>query len=174
MLSGVHVPVDQAAEDGFPADLPGAGAGYGGRGSSVSGAGDALGDALVRAGRVVVRLVLGQDGAQVLFSEDQDSVQDLAAQGAGEALAGRVHPGSLDGGAQDPGAVCLEDRIEGLGEIRSAVANQELEVLEPFAEAEREVAGLLHSPFASGVRGDAAKMHPPRAVFDEYQDVQPF
>ncbi len=32
--------------------------------------GDALGDALVRPGRVVVRLVLGQDGAQVRLTEN--------------------------------------------------------------------------------------------------------
>ena len=35
-------------------------------------AGDALGDALVRPGRVVVHLVLGQDGAQVCFASDFD------------------------------------------------------------------------------------------------------
>ena len=37
--------------------------------------GDALGDALVRPGRVVVRLVFSQDGAQVLLADDQHAVQ---------------------------------------------------------------------------------------------------
>jgi hypothetical protein len=32
--------------------------------------------------------------------------------------------------------------------------------------------GLLHGPLAGGVRGDAAKMHPAGAVFDEHQDMQ--
>ena len=45
-------------------------------------------------------------------------------------------------------------------------------VLEPLAEAEGQVAGLLHGPLAGGVRGDAAKMHPAAAVLDEHQDVQ--
>jgi hypothetical protein len=34
------------------------------------------------------------------------------------------------------------------------------------------VAGLLHGPLASGVRGDAAKVHPAAAVLDEHQHVQ--
>jgi hypothetical protein len=36
------------------------------------------------------------------------------------------------------------------------VVDQEPEALEPLAEGEGEVAGLLHGPFASGVRGDGA------------------
>ena len=54
--------------------------------------GDALGDALVRPGRVVVRLVFGQDSAQMGLPEDQHAVQELPAQGADEALADRVAP----------------------------------------------------------------------------------
>jgi hypothetical protein len=79
--------------------------------------GDALGDALVRPGRVVVRLVFGQDGAQMPFAEDQHPVEELSAQGADEALAGRVHPRSPDGGAHDPGAGGLEDGVERGGEV---------------------------------------------------------
>ena len=43
------------------------------------GVGDALGDALVRPGGVVMRLVSGQDSAQVCLTEDQDAIQELAA-----------------------------------------------------------------------------------------------
>jgi hypothetical protein len=78
---------------------------------------NALGHALMRPGGVVVDLVLGQDGPQMRFTEDQPVVQELAAQGTEEAFAGRVHPGSLDCGPQDPGAVRLEDGVEGLGEV---------------------------------------------------------
>ena len=67
--------------------------------------------------------------------EDQHAVEELAAQGADEALADRVHPRSLDGGAQDPGAGGLEDGIERGREIRSAVSDKELDVLEPLASA---------------------------------------
>ena len=80
-------------------------------------AGNPLGDALMRPGRVVVDLVLDQDGAQMRLTEDQHAVEELAAQGTEEAFAGRVHPGSLDSGPQDPGPVGLEDGVEGLGEV---------------------------------------------------------
>jgi hypothetical protein len=51
-----------------------------------------------------------------------------------------------------------------------AVADQELGVLESFAE----VAGLLHGPLTSGMCGYAAQVHPAGAVLDAYQDVQSF
>ena len=44
--------------------------------------------------------------------------------------------------------------------------------LEPLAEAEGEVAGLLRGPLARRACGDAAKMHPAGAMLDEYQDIQ--
>ena len=53
------------------------------------------------------------------------------------------------------------------GEVRSAVADQELNVLEPLTGAEGEIAGLLHGPLAGGVRGNATEVHPAGAVFDE-------
>ena len=51
--------------------------------------GGPLVDALVRPGGVVVLLILGQDGAQVRFAEDQHPAQEVAAQGADESLASR-------------------------------------------------------------------------------------
>src|SRR6266704_4560470 len=82
------------------------------------------------------------------LAENQHTVQDLAAQGADKALADRLHARCLDGGAQDPGARSLEDGVKGAGEFRPAVADQEPNVLEPLAETEGQVAGLLHSPLA--------------------------
>jgi hypothetical protein len=55
--------------------------GNGGVATVVFAVGDALGDALVRPGRVVMRLVFGQDGAQVALAEDQHAVEELPAQG---------------------------------------------------------------------------------------------
>ena len=46
--------------------------------------------------------------AQVRLPEDQHAVEELSAQGADEAFAGRVLARSLDGGAQDSGAGGLE------------------------------------------------------------------
>ena len=56
---------DQAAQDRFSADLLCVDVGHGGAGSVMFAVGDALRDALVGPGRVVVHLVLGQDGAQM-------------------------------------------------------------------------------------------------------------
>ena len=75
----MRVFVDQAAQDRFSADLPCIDVGHGAAGRVRFAAGDTLGNALVRAGRVVVRLVFGQDGAQVLLADDQDAVQEFPA-----------------------------------------------------------------------------------------------
>jgi hypothetical protein len=139
----VCVFVDQAVEDTFSADLLHVDVSYGAAVSVTFVAGDALSDALVRPGRVVMRLVFDQDAAQMLLAEDKDAIQELAAQGAYQAFADRVHARRLDSAAQDPGAGCVEDGVERGGEVRSAVADQELDVLEPLVEGEGEVAGLL-------------------------------
>jgi hypothetical protein len=60
----------QAAQDGFSVDRYAAEVGDGEVAAVVLAVGDALGDALVRPGRVVVPLVLGQDGAQVRLTEN--------------------------------------------------------------------------------------------------------
>ena len=44
-------------------------------------------------------------------------------------------------------------------------------VLEPLAEGESEVAGLLNCPVPGRVRGDAAQAHPAATVLDEHQHV---
>jgi hypothetical protein len=65
-----------------------------------------------------------------------------------------------------------KDDVKGLGDVRSAVADQELDVLEVPAEAHGQVAGLLYGPLAGGVRADPAEVHPAGAVLDEHQDIQ--
>jgi hypothetical protein len=121
--------------------------------------GDALGDALVRPGRVVVHLVFGQHGAQMPLAEDQHAVPELAAQGADEALADRVHARNLDGGAQDPGAGGLEDRVERAGEVRPAIADEELDVLERSSRVRARLRACctVHSPVGFAVT-------PPRCI----------
>ena len=67
---GVRVFVDQALEDGFSADLMVVDVGRRGAGTVAFVVGDALRDALVRPGSVVVRLVFGQDGAQMRLTQN--------------------------------------------------------------------------------------------------------
>jgi hypothetical protein len=132
MSGGSLVFVDEAAEDWFSADLTRAEICCGDAGSWVT-VRDALAEALMGPGGVVVLLVFGQDRAQVCLAEDEGPVKELPAQGADEALADRVHPRRLRGGAHDGGAGGLEDGIEGRGEVRAAVADQEPEAGEPLA-----------------------------------------
>jgi len=114
---GLAVFVDQPVQYGFSADSVDIEVDCSDAGNIALIAGNPLGDALMRPARVVVDLVLDQDGAQVHLTGDQYAVEELAAQGTEEAFAGRVHPGSLDSGLQDPGAVCLKDGVEGPGEV---------------------------------------------------------
>src|SRR5262249_44890364 len=110
------------------------------------------GRSLVRPGPVAVHLVFTQDGAQMAFPEDQHAVQEFTAQGTDEALADRVHPRRLDGRAHNPDAGGLEYGVERGSEVRSTIADQEPDVLEPLAEGESEVAGLLNCPVPVRVR----------------------
>jgi hypothetical protein len=73
--------------------------GHGGADTVAFVVGNVLRDALVRPGGVVVRLVFGQDGLQVLLAEDQDAVQELAAQGAIAARPARNAAGRRGGAA---------------------------------------------------------------------------
>jgi hypothetical protein len=93
------------------------------------------------------------------LAEDQHAVEELAPYSADETFADGVHPWSLHGGAQDPGAICLEDSVEGLGEVRSAVADHELDALEAFAEAEGQIAAWCTVRSAVGFA-----VTPPRCI----------
>jgi hypothetical protein len=74
--------------------------------TAVFAVGDALSDALVRPGRVVMRLVVGQDGTQVALAEDQHAVGELCAPASWCGADGgerhqrfaRVEPGHLQRG----------------------------------------------------------------------------
>ena len=65
----------------------------------------------------------------------------------------------------------LEDRVEGPGEVRPAVTDQEPEVPEPLAEIYGQVPGPQYCPLAGRVGGDAAEVHPAGVMLDEHQHV---
>ena len=78
--------------------------------------GNALGDALARPGRVVVHLVLGQDGAQVALAEDQHAIEELPRRVPTRRSQTRSSR-SPDVRAHDPGAGGLEDGVERDSEV---------------------------------------------------------
>ena len=112
-----------AAQHRFSADPFAVDVDHGGAGSVAFIVWDALAYALVRPGRVVVRLVLGQDGTQMSLAEDQHAIQELSAQGAWPCARRSGSCAAPDGSAQNPGAGGLEDGVERGGEVRSAVSN---------------------------------------------------
>jgi hypothetical protein len=86
------VPLHAVVEDRSSADLQGVEIGPDAAGNVRFVVGDALGEALVRPGRVVVRPVFSQDCLQMSLANDQHAIQELATQGSDQALADRVAP----------------------------------------------------------------------------------
>jgi hypothetical protein len=120
----VRIFVDQAIEDGFSADL--LSVDVGGAGSVTFVVGDALDYALVRPGRIVVRLVFGQDGAQMSLAQDQHAVQEFTAPGCRPCVRrSRFMRGARTAVRRILVPVAWEGGVERTGEVRSAVADQE-------------------------------------------------
>ena len=76
------------------------------------------------------------------------SACDRGSPGAGYRQGARRSHSSAAPGPRCAGSWCrrLEDGVEGCGEVRFAVADQGLKVLEPLAEAEGDVAGFAVTP----------------------------
>ena len=107
-----------------------------------------LGDRLMWPGLVVEDDELGEKAAEVLHVEEEDVVEQLAAERANESLGEGVHVRRAHGGADDTGAGALESGRESGAELRVAVGDQHLGLL-----VHRGVAGLLGAPVVGGRRG---------------------
>ena len=109
--------------------------------------------------RVVMLDVLAKDCLEVTASEDERPVQALALYGADDTLADGVRPGCSDGVVDYPGALGVEDGVEGGGELRVAISDEELDGICLRGELRRDVAGTLSHPRGHRVGrdpGDAA------------------
>ncbi len=85
-----------------------------------------LAESTVRPGRVAVPQVPGQHPAQMVLIDDQQPVQELAAQGAGDPFADRVRSGCLRRAAENPDSFRGEHGAEGAGELTRAIPDHEL------------------------------------------------
>ena len=103
---------------------------------------------------IVVGFVVAQDLPQVGLVPDEGAVQELAAASADPAFGDRVHAGRPHVAQHGPDASVGEDRVECGGEVRSAVADHELNLIRLLAEIHEEVAGLLGGPLPGGMQGD--------------------
>jgi hypothetical protein len=107
----------------------------------------------VRPVLIVVGLVLAQDLLQMGLVPDEGTVQELAPASPDPAFDDRIHPGRLDAAQHGPDPGIAEDGIERGGEVRAAVADDELDLIRLFAEVHDQVAGLLGGPVPGGMQG---------------------
>ncbi len=106
------------------------------------------------------------------FAEDQHSVGDLGPGGEDEpfGVSVRARTARRDLRCRDAGAG--QGRVEGVGELPGAVADQEPEVLGVIAKVHQEVADLLGGPRSVRVSGDSEDVDVAAPDFDDEQAVQ--
>ena len=104
---------------------------------------------------VVVAFELVQHGFGVSFVDDQEAVEEFAADCPDKALGDRIRPWCAHRRLDDPDVDGGEDRVEGGGELGVAVADEEQKAAVGVVEVHEQVAGLLGEPGAGGVRGGA-------------------
>jgi hypothetical protein len=106
--------------------------------------------------------VLVQDGCGMPLLNDQDAVEEFAADAAEEALGDRVRSCCSDRCLDDADVDGAEDSVEGIGEFGVAVPNEEPEVAAGVVEVHAKVASLLGEPVAVGLA--ARDVHPASGV----------
>ena len=106
----------ESAKDLFPADQV-VGEVYRFGWTSVSLSRCELAEGSVRSASVVVLQISGEYLAQVVFIDDQQPVEELAAQGSDDPLADRVRSGRLRRAGHDPDALRGEQGVDRAGEL---------------------------------------------------------
>ena len=120
----------------------------------------------VRPVLIVVSLILAQDPAQMVLVPDEGAVQEFAAASPDPAFGDRVHAGRPHVAQHGPDPGANQDRVERGGEVRSAVADHELDPMCLFAEVHDQVAGLLGGLRSGWMQGDAEDADAPGGVLD--------
>jgi hypothetical protein len=127
----------------------------------------------VRPVLVVMALVLTKHGGGVPLVDDQEAVEEFAAEGADEAFGDGVGPRSSYRRLDDLDVGRGEHGVEGRGELGVAVADQELEATVGVIEIHAEVAGQLGQPGSGGVGGEAEDVDAAGGVLDDEERVEP-
>ena len=107
---------------------------------------------------VEMALITAKYNGGVSLVDDQDAVEQFAADRSDEALGDRVRPRRPHRRLDDPDIDRGEHGIEGGGELGVAVADEEPEAPIGLVEVHEQVAGLLGEPLPGGVGGDAQDM----------------
>jgi hypothetical protein len=135
--------------------------------------GSGLAESAVRPVTVVVELVLAKYGRGMGLVDDQDVVEEFAADGADEAFGDGVGPRCLHGRPDDLDAARGEDGVEGRGELGVAIADEEPQSPASVVEVHGQVAGQLSQPRAGRVRGHPEDVDAALGMFDDEERVQP-
>jgi hypothetical protein len=119
---------------------------------------------------VEVLLVLAQHASGVGGVDDQDPVEEFSADSADEPFGDRVRPRRPHRDLDDLCAIAGEYGIEGGGESGVTVPDQEPDpaagVAYRIVEVHQQVAGLLHQPGYSRMRGYAEDPYPTGGLLD--------
>ena len=124
-----------------------------------------MAESAVRSVIIVVALELTQCGCGMSLVDEQEPVEEFAADRPDEALGDRVGPRCAHW--------CADDLDIDGGEHGVAVADQEPKVATGVVEIHEQVAGLLGEPGIGRVCGDAQYVHPAGGVLDDEERVEP-
>ena len=123
---------------------------------------------------VVVGVVVGEDGPQVSFAEDQDAVGEFGSGCQDEAFGKAVCSWAL---WRDPDGVDAgvgEDGVERCGELAGAVADEEPKGGGTVVEVDQQVADLLGGPCSSRMARRSKDVHVAAANLEGEEHVDPF
>jgi hypothetical protein len=129
---------------------------------------------LVGAMPVEVIFVSGENFAGVGLAEQQDVVGAFRSDSPNPAFRPAVRSRPAWRGSHDVDAFGGEHGVEGLGEVRAAVADEEPEVPDPALERGHEITGLLGNPLAGRMRRDAHDVDVAGSHLHHEQDIEPF
>jgi hypothetical protein len=127
----------------------------------------------VRTVPVVVLHIDPQYTSKLPGADDQQLVKTLSGHSTDPPFGDGVGVGRLHRCADDLGTGRAPHIVESPAELGIPVADQELERGGLVVEDGDQVAGLLSSPPSRRVSGDAGKVHPSVAEFDDEQHIYP-
>jgi hypothetical protein len=108
---------------------------------------------------VVLAFVLGQDGPQMPFAEDERLVGDLGPGGEHESFRVSVRPRAAGRDPHGLDAGIGQDSVKGRGELPGPITGQEPEVGDAITQIHQQVADLPDSPGPVRVGGDTKDVH---------------
>jgi len=108
----------------------------------------------------------------VSLVDDQEAVEEFAADCPDEALGDRICPWCPHRRLDDADVDGGEHGVERGGELGVAIADEEPETTPGVVEIHGEVAGLLGQPGTGGMGGDTQDVYPPGGVLDDEERVQ--